>query len=106
MSPEQIRGDFLDARSDIYSLGASAYELVTARPPFRAASNQELLSKHIAEKPVSPQMHNPDVTDEFAALVLRMLGKKREDRPRDCQEIQMALRSIRVFKSDPPPKGD
>jgi serine/threonine protein kinase len=106
MSPEQIRGQFLDARSDIYSLGASAYELVTARPPFRGTSNQELLSKHIAEKPVSPQVHNPDVTDEFAALVLRMLGKKREDRPRDFQEIQMALRSIRVFKSDPPPKGD
>jgi serine/threonine protein kinase len=106
MSPEQIRGQFLDARSDIYSLGASAYELVTARPPFRGASNQELLSKHIAEKPVSPQIHNPDLTDEFAALVLRMLAKKREDRPRDCQEIQMALRSIRVFKSDPAPKGD
>jgi serine/threonine protein kinase len=106
MSPEQIRGEFLDARADIYSFGASAYELVTARPPFRAATNQELLTKHITDKPVSPQAHNPDVTDEFASLVLRMLGKKREDRPRDFHEIQLALRSIRVFKSDPPPKGD
>jgi serine/threonine-protein kinase len=106
MSPEQIRGEFLDARADIYSFGASAYELVTTKAPFRAATNQELLAKHIVEKPVSPQVLNPDVTDEFASLVLRMLGKKREDRPRDFHEIQLAMRSIRVFKSDPPPKGD
>jgi serine/threonine protein kinase len=106
MSPEQIRGQFLDTRADIYSFGVSAYELVTARPPFRGATNQELLAKHITEKPVTPQFHNPEVTDEFAALVLRMLAKKREDRPRDFNEIVMALRGIRVFKGDPPPKGE
>ncbi len=103
MSPEQIRDEILDARADIYSFGASAYEIVTGRPPFRAGSNQELLTKQIAEKPNSPQVHNPDVSDQFAALILRMLAKKREDRPRDCHEIAMALRSIRIFKSDPPP---
>lgn len=106
MSPEQIRGEFLDTRADIYSYGASAYELVTSRPPFRAASNQELLTKHITEKPVSPQVHNPDVTDEFAALVLRMLAKKPADRPRDFHEILMALRGIRVFKSDPAARSE
>jgi serine/threonine protein kinase len=106
MSPEQIRGQFLDTRADIYSFGVSVYELITARPPFRGASNQELLTKHITEKPVSPQFHNPEVTDEFASLVLRMLAKKRDDRPRDFSEIVMALRGIRVFKGDPPPKGD
>jgi serine/threonine protein kinase len=103
MSPEQIRGEFLDTRADIYSYGVSAYELVTARPPFRAASNQELLTKHITEKPPSPQFHNPEVTDEFAALILRMLAKKREDRPRDFNEIVMALRSMRIYKGDPAP---
>jgi serine/threonine protein kinase len=99
MSPEQIRGEPLDGRADIYSFGATCYELLTGRPPFRAASNQELLTKHIIEKPVSPQMWNPEVTDEFASLVLRMLGKKREERPRDFHEVLMAMRTMKVFKS-------
>ncbi|MCC6420793.1 MAG: serine/threonine protein kinase [Gemmataceae bacterium] len=106
MSPEQIRGEFLDARADVYSYGATVYELLAGKPPFRAASNQELLTKHIIEKPVSPQVHVPDVTDEFAALVLRMLAKKREDRPRDFTEILMALRSLRVFKGDAMPGAE
>jgi serine/threonine protein kinase len=103
MSPEQIRDEMLDHRADIYSFGASAYELVTGRPPFRAANNQELLAKAITEKAQTPQLHNKDVTDQFAALVLQMLAKKREDRPRDAGEIIVKLRTIRVFKSDPPP---
>jgi serine/threonine-protein kinase len=101
MSPEQIRGDFLDGRSDIYSFGASLYELTTTRPPFRAASNQELLNKHVAEKPVPPQAHNPDVTDEFNKFVLSLLAKEREERPRDFHQVLMELRGLRVFKSDP-----
>src|SRR5437763_1513265 len=102
MSPEQIRGEPLDGRADIYSFGATAYELVTGRPPFRGQSNQDLLQKHFIEKPTSPRMHNPEVTEEFADLVLRMLAKKREERPRDFHEVLMALRGIRVFKGEPP----
>jgi serine/threonine protein kinase len=97
MSPEQIRGQPLDGRSDMYSFGAMCYELVTGRPPFRAASSQELLAKHLTEKPVSPKVYNPDVTDQFAELVLHMLAKKKEDRPRDFHEVLMKLRAIQVF---------
>jgi serine/threonine protein kinase len=106
MSPEQIRGEYLDGRADIYSFGASAYEIVTNRPPFRASGNQELLTKHITEKPATPQAYNPDVSDEFAALILRMLAKKREDRPRDFHEILMALKGMRIFKGDAAPQKD
>src|SRR5262249_40190938 len=70
MSPEQIRGQSLDGRADIYSFGASVYEMITGRPPFRGASSQDLLAKHIAEKPVTPRLHKPEITEEFAALVL------------------------------------
>jgi len=98
MSPEQIRGLALDGRADVYSFGASAYEVVTGRPPFRASSSQELLTKQVAEKPASPRIHNPDVTEEFADLVLRMLAKKKQDRPKDFHEVLMAMRGIRVFK--------
>jgi serine/threonine protein kinase len=100
MSPEQIRGLPLDGRADIYSFGATVYEVVTGRPPFRAASPQDLLAKHFTEKPSSPQMYNPDVTEEFSDLVLRMLAKKKEDRPKDFHEVLMKLRTIRVFKGE------
>lgn len=102
MSPEQIRGEYLDKRADIYSFGISVYELVTGRPPFRGSTAQELLGKHIAEKPESPQLHNPDVTEAFARLVLRMLSKKREGRPNDFHEIMMEMRNIRILKSQTP----
>jgi serine/threonine-protein kinase len=98
MSPEQIRGLPLDGRADIYSFGAMAFELTTGRQPFRAASPQELLVKHITEKPVSPATMNPDVSKEFADLVLRMLAKKKEERPRDFHEVLISMRALKVFK--------
>jgi serine/threonine protein kinase len=98
MSPEQILSQPLDGRADVYSFGATCYELVTGRPPFRGASSDDLLNKHLREKPVSPINHNPDLTDEFSNLVLRMIAKKREDRPKDFHEILMALRGLKVFK--------
>jgi serine/threonine protein kinase len=100
MSPEQIRGQALDGRADIYSFGVSAYELAAGRPPFRANSPTELLRKHLTEKPDSPQVHNSDVTDEFAELVMRMLAKKKQDRPKDFHEVLMKLRTIKIFKSE------
>ena len=98
MSPEQIRGLILDSRADVYSFGATAYELITGRPPFRASSSQELLVKHVSEKPVTPRVHNPAVTEDFAALVLRMLAKKKEQRPRDFHEVLMAMRTLKVYE--------
>ena len=55
----------------------------------------------MSEKPVTPIMLNKDVTDEFAALTLRMLAKKKEDRPPNCHEILIAMRKMKVLKTDP-----
>jgi serine/threonine protein kinase len=106
MSPEQIRGKALDGRADVYSFGATCYETLTLRPPFRGRDAQELLTKHIIEKPVNPRTHNPDITEDFAALILRMLEKKREDRPRDFHEVLMAMRNMRVFKGQPAKRAE
>jgi serine/threonine protein kinase len=106
MSPEQIRGLRLDGRADVYSFGASVYELVTGRPPFRGMSAQELLQKHIIERPQTPRVYNPDLTEEFADLVLRMLAKKREERPHDFHQVLMQLRGLRVFKGEPVSKSE
>jgi serine/threonine protein kinase len=101
MSPEQIRNQPLDGRADIYSFGASVYEIVTGAPPFRAASNQMLLQKHIAEKPDPADLRNKDITPECSRLIDRMLAKKREDRPQNFHEVLKVINTMRVFKSDP-----
>jgi serine/threonine protein kinase len=105
MSPEQIRGEALDGRADIYSFGVSMYEVVSGRPPFRAASPEDLLRKHITEKPVSPKSFNDDVTDACADLIMWMLNKKREDRPKDFHEVLIKLRNIQIFKAEKPQPG-
>ena len=107
MSPEAIRGERLDTRSDIYSFGATCYEIVTFRQPFRAATANELLNKQLFEKPTPPQVYCPDLTDDFSKLILRMLAKKREERPKTFHDVLMELRKIKIFKTkDPaPPKG-
>ena len=101
ISPEQIRGEPLDGRADIYSFGATVFELVTYRQPFRGATSQDLLLKHIIEKPPSPQLFNPDVTDELSDLILRMLAKKREQRPESFHDVLKVLNTLRIYKSDP-----
>jgi serine/threonine protein kinase len=101
MCPEQIRKQPLDARADIYGLGATYYELVTGRPPLRGNTIPDLLNKQLIEKPVTPVAHNKDVTDEFAALVLKMLAKKKEDRPATCHDVLIAMRKMKVLKTDP-----
>jgi eukaryotic-like serine/threonine-protein kinase len=100
MSPEQIRGEFLDGRADIYSFGATLYELVTYRPPFRGASHQDLLQKHILEKPVPPSALCEDLTREFNDLVLRCLAKRREERPESFHEVLRSINQLRVYKTD------
>lgn len=101
MAPEQINRKPLDGRADIYGLGCTYYELTTGRPPFRGSSIHDLLSKQLSEKPLSPQIHNKDVTDEFSNLVLKMLAKKKEDRPQTCHDVLIAMRKMKVYKSDP-----
>jgi serine/threonine-protein kinase len=101
MSPEQIRNQLLDGRADIYSWAASIYEIVTYRAPFRAASNQQLLQKHILEKPEPPEMHNANITPELSKLLLRCLSKKRDDRPQNFHEVLKNINILRVYKTDP-----
>ena len=104
MAPEQIRGEILDGKADIYGLGATMYELLVGRPPFRGATINELLSKHIAARPDSPQVYDSQVSDELSELLLKMLAKKKEDRP-DAYGVLMALKGIRVYKPQQPADG-
>ncbi len=98
MSPEQINDELLDGRADIYCFGAMIYEIMTGRPPFRGANTNELLKKHLVEKPTTPQAYNPDLTDDFTNFILKLLSKKKEERPQNFHEVMMALKDLRLFK--------
>jgi eukaryotic-like serine/threonine-protein kinase len=65
-----------------------------------------LLNKQVTAKPDSPQGYNADVSDEMAALILKMLAKKPADRPKTCHDVLMTLRKIKIYKSQPIPKEE
>jgi serine/threonine-protein kinase len=88
MSPEQASGLPTDARSDVYSLGATAYFLLTGRPPFTRPTLMLTLTAHITEPPPPLDDHVPA---DLAAVVLRCLAKKPEERFTDVCALATAL---------------
>jgi eukaryotic-like serine/threonine-protein kinase len=92
MSPEQARGlDDLDARSDIYSLGAVAYALLSGRPPFERASPMEVMIAHARDEVVPPSELQADVPADLERVILRCLAKRPEDRFQDIDRLEQAL---------------
>ncbi|MCE9545282.1 MAG: serine/threonine protein kinase, partial [Planctomycetia bacterium] len=92
MSPEQIRRRPQDRRADIYSLGCMYFEMASGKPPYAAATAQELLQKHLRLPPPSLKSANPLVSDRFAALVKNMLAKEPQDRPESMEAVARELR--------------
>src|SRR5688572_30302055 len=82
MSPEQIRGETLDHRSDIYSLGAMMYRILTGEHPFHAQTPVGVLTKHLTDEVVPPSQRRPElqIDARVEAIVLRAMEKKREAR--------------------------
>jgi len=99
MSPEQIRRQAQDQRSDIYSLGCVYFELASGKLPFTGESTQDLLNKHLRSPAPSLKAANNEVGDRFAALVKRMLAKEPRERPQSMAEVRRDLRFAPMFAS-------
>lgn len=92
MSPEQIQGFSVDSRSDLYSLGATAYHMLSGRPPFSGETALALAMQHIQAEPVSLEQLRPDLPKSLVDIVHRLLKKSPEDRFGSAMELSRELR--------------
>ncbi|MGW6281939.1 Stk1 family PASTA domain-containing Ser/Thr kinase [Kribbella sp. NPDC055071] len=94
LSPEQARGETVDARSDLYSTGCLLYELLTGRPPFVGESPVSVAYQHVREQPLPPSSFDPDIPPEVDAVVLKALAKNREERYQSASEMRQDIHRV------------
>ncbi|MBN1484736.1 MAG: AAA family ATPase, partial [Chloroflexia bacterium] len=99
LAPEQILGQHLDARSDLYALGAILYQLFTGRPPFDG-SKQEILNAHLQQQPLPPRQLNPSISQPLEHLILKLLTKNPNERYASARQTRRISSSLLVGPED------
>ncbi len=94
MSPEQARGEPLDARSDLFSLGSVIYEMATGKLPFSGTSTADIFASLLAREPDPPRKLNPAVSKEGERIILKLLAKDKTQRYQTATELRMDLEQL------------
>ncbi len=98
MSPEQAQGEKVDLRSDLYSLGATFYHMVTGQRAFQGHTPLSIVIKHVSEEPLSPREIDPSIPEGVAAVIARLMRKKPEERYASAEEL---VRDLDGLKAEP-----
>ncbi|MGQ9753649.1 MAG: serine/threonine-protein kinase [Thermaceae bacterium] len=98
MAPEQAKGLPLTPKADLYSLGAVLYRTLTGRPPFEGENDQAILFQHVYEPPKPPEALNPAVPKEVGEVVLALLAKHPDERPKEAGILRQANQSLRNLR--------
>jgi tetratricopeptide (TPR) repeat protein len=106
MPPEQAMGGDVTPRSDLYSLGAMLYEMVTGRPPFLGDDSVAIIGQHINTPPVSPTWHNSQCPRPLEALIMRLLAKDPSERSESASDVLAALGAIDLSTSMEQPAAE
>ncbi|QDU28795.1 Serine/threonine-protein kinase PrkC [Anatilimnocola aggregata] len=96
MSPEQVEGKAVDPRSDLYSLGVTAYHVLAGRPPFDGDSALAVAVQHLKNEPVRLESLRPDVPSGLCRIVHRLLAKKADERYQRPIDLLKELRSLKI----------
>ena len=94
MSPEQVEGEALDPRSDLYSFGVTCYQMLTGRPPFDGETALNVAVQHLKKEPDAMSVARPDLPEELCATVHKLLAKSPVDRFQSSQELLNQLRAL------------
>jgi len=94
LSPEQARGERVDARSDIYSTGCVLYELLTGKPPFTGDSPVAIAYQHVREEPIPPSQVDPEIPTWADAIVLKAMAKDPENRYQNATEFRQEIQRV------------
>ncbi len=96
ISPEQIRGEVQDARSDLYSMGVTLFEAITGRLPIDGKSLPEIINGHLQTQPPAPSRLNPSIPENLSAITLRALAKNPGERFQSASEFLAALNTVEL----------